>query len=235
MPADLSLNVKDVKDLYASFQKYVEVEMLDGANQYMAEGHGLQDAKMGCRIKSLPPVLELQLKRFEYNPMVDGMCKINDKFIFPPEIDLSDFLAEDADRSHPPIYHLYACVSLSLSLSVACSFVLAILIFFRWLFFANNSVLVHSGDVHGGHYYAFIKPTTGPQWYKFDDDRVTAVTAENAIDDNFGGEQLLTTTNFRGERIVMKHKKYANACTYCGIRSSFLRVTPHRLIMRTRL
>lgn len=27
------------------------------------------------------------------------------------------------------------------------------------------SVLVHSGGVHGGHYYAFIRPTLSEQWY----------------------------------------------------------------------
>lgn len=34
-----------------------------------------------------------------------------------------------------------------------------------------HSVLVHSGGVHGGHYYAFIEPD-GKQWLKFDDERV---------------------------------------------------------------
>lgn len=34
-----------------------------------------------------------------------------------------------------------------------------------------HSVLVHSGGVHGGHYYAFINPD-GKQWLKFDDDKV---------------------------------------------------------------
>ena len=29
------------------------------------------------------------------------------------------------------------------------------------------SVLVHSGGVHGGHYYAFIRPTLSDQWYGF--------------------------------------------------------------------
>ena len=28
-----------------------------------------------------------------------------------------------------------------------------------------GSVLVHSGGVHGGHYYAFIRPTLSDQWY----------------------------------------------------------------------
>jgi ubiquitin carboxyl-terminal hydrolase 7 len=35
-----------------------------------------------------------------------------------------------------------------------------------------HSVLVHSGGVHGGHYYAFIQPD-GKQWLKFDDERVS--------------------------------------------------------------
>ena len=37
-----------------------------------------------------------------------------------------------------------------------------------------HSVLVHSGGVHGGHYYAFIRPD-GKQWLKFDDDKVSNV------------------------------------------------------------
>ncbi len=39
-----------------------------------------------------------------------------------------------------------------------------------------HSVLVHSGGVHGGHYYAFIRPD-GRQWLKFDDDKVPAALA----------------------------------------------------------
>lgn len=33
-----------------------------------------------------------------------------------------------------------------------------------------HSVLVHSGGVHGGHYYAYIRPST--KWLKFDDEKV---------------------------------------------------------------
>ena len=50
-------------------------------------------------------------------------------------------------------------------------------------------MLVHSGDVSGGHYFAFIRPTLEPTWYRFDDDRVSKSKPELAIDDNFGGEQ----------------------------------------------
>lgn len=35
-----------------------------------------------------------------------------------------------------------------------------------------HSVLVHSGGVHGGHYYAYIRPTASGKWLKFDDEKV---------------------------------------------------------------
>ena len=49
-------------------------------------------------------------------------------------------------------------------------------------------VLVHSGGTYGGHYYAFLRTSSDPQWYKFNDSVVTKESEENAIDDNFGGK-----------------------------------------------
>lgn len=40
--ADLQLDVKGCRDVYASFDKYVEVESLEGDNKYHAERYGLQ-------------------------------------------------------------------------------------------------------------------------------------------------------------------------------------------------
>lgn len=51
-----------------------------------------------------------------------------------------------------------------------------------------HGILVHSGDLNAGHYYAFIKPTRNGEFYKFDDDRVTRATKKEAMDENFGGE-----------------------------------------------
>lgn len=51
-----------------------------------------------------------------------------------------------------------------------------------------HGVLVHSGDISAGHYYAFLKPHKNGEFFKFDDDRVTRATKKEAIDDNFGGE-----------------------------------------------
>ncbi|KAL5999368.1 CSN-associated deubiquitinating enzyme Ubp12 [Asimina triloba] len=74
---DLQLDVKGCRDVYASFDKYVEVERLEGDNKYQAEQHGLQEAKKGVLFTDFPPVLQLQLKRFEYDFMRDTMVKVS--------------------------------------------------------------------------------------------------------------------------------------------------------------
>uniref|UniRef100_M4B5H9 Ubiquitin carboxyl-terminal hydrolase n=1 Tax=Hyaloperonospora arabidopsidis (strain Emoy2) TaxID=559515 RepID=M4B5H9_HYAAE len=162
---DLQLDVKGCKDLMQSFRKYVEVEMLDGDNQYDAEGHGKQDAKKGIEFASFPPVLNIQLKRFEYDAMRDGMVKVHDRFEFPKVLVLDEFIAHSSatkdtnEKSPRYVYHLH-------------------------------SVLVHSGDVHGGHYYVFIRPgkhtSTSTSWFKFDDDQITRVDERIAIEGNYG-------------------------------------------------
>ncbi|KAK6131638.1 hypothetical protein DH2020_034652 [Rehmannia glutinosa] len=108
---DLQLDVKGCKDVYASFDKYVEVERLEGDNKYHAEQHGLQDAKKGVLFMDFPPVLQLQLKRFEYDFMRDTMVKINDRYEFPLELDLDrengKYLSPEADKSIRNLYMLH--------------------------------------------------------------------------------------------------------------------------------
>ena len=73
---DLQMPVKGCKDLYASLDEYVKEETLEGENQYQSERFGKQDANKGVAFKSLPPVLELHLRRFEYDFTTDAMAKV---------------------------------------------------------------------------------------------------------------------------------------------------------------
>ncbi|KAM4079346.1 ubiquitin C-terminal hydrolase 12 isoform X2 [Castanea sativa] len=190
---DLQLDVKGCRDVYASFDKYVEVERLEGDNKYHAEEHGLQDAKKGVLFIDFPPVLQLQLKRFEYDFMRDTMVKINDRYEFPLELDLDredgKYLSPEADRSVRNLYTLH-------------------------------SVLVHSGGVHGGHYYAFIRPTLSDQWFKFDDERVTKEDVKRALEEQYGGEEELPPTNPGFNNTPFKFTKYSNAYMLVYIRDS---------------
>ncbi|CAK9266793.1 unnamed protein product [Sphagnum jensenii] len=190
---DLQLDVKGCKDVYESFDKYVEVERLEGENKYQAEQFGLQDAKKGVLFIDFPPVLQLQLKRFEYDFMRDAMVKINDRYEFPLQLDLDrengKYLSPDADRSVRNLYTLH-------------------------------SVLVHSGGVHGGHYYAFIRPTLSDQWYKFDDERVTKEELKRALEEQYGGEEELPQTNPGFNNTPFKFTKYSNAYMLVYIREA---------------
>ena len=58
------------------FADYIAEETMDGDNMYAAEGHGLQVAKKGIIFEHFPPVLHLQLKRFEYDMQRDVNVKV---------------------------------------------------------------------------------------------------------------------------------------------------------------
>ncbi|OMO88841.1 Peptidase C19, ubiquitin carboxyl-terminal hydrolase 2 [Corchorus capsularis] len=190
---DLQLDVKGCKDVYASFDKYVEVERLEGDNRYHAEQYGLQDARKGVLFIDFPPVLQLQLKRFEYDFMRDTMVKINDRYEFPLQLDLDrengKYLSPQADRSVRNLYTLH-------------------------------SVLVHSGGVHGGHYYAYIRPTLSDHWFKFDDERVMKEDMKRALEEQYGGEEELPQTNPGFNNTPFKFTKYSNAYMLVYIRES---------------
>ncbi|ONM37533.1 Ubiquitin carboxyl-terminal hydrolase 13 [Zea mays] len=190
---DLALDVKGCSDVYASFDKYVAVERLEGDNKYQSEEHGLQDAKKGMLFIDFPPVLQLQLKRFEYDFVRDTMLKINDRYEFPLQLDLDrddgKYLSPDADRSVRNLYTLH-------------------------------SVLVHSGGVHGGHYYAFIRPKLSDQWYKFEDERVTKEDMKRALEEQYGGEEELPHTNPGLDTAPLRFTKHSNAYMLVYIRES---------------
>lgn len=186
---DIQLNVKGMKNLADSFADYVQVETLDGDNKYFAEGYGLQDAKKGVIFEEFPPVLHLQLKRFEYDMERDAMVKINDRHEFPLEIDLKAYLAETADKEANWNYKLHG-------------------------------VLVHSGDLHGGHYYALLKPEKDGKWFRFDDDRVTPALLKEVLDENFGG--IVAPTGLRNPNIRPNNqlKRFMNAYMLVYVRET---------------
>ena len=85
-----------------------------------------------------------------------------------------------------------------------------------------HGVLVHSGDLHGGHYFALIKPTKDGRWLKFDDDRVTPVTDKEVLEDNYGGDMLngLVPPHQRTQARTLK--KFTNAYMLVYIRETEL-------------
>ncbi|CAG8491983.1 14575_t:CDS:10, partial [Cetraspora pellucida] len=162
---DIQLNVKGCKTLNDSFLEYIREESCEGNNKYKTETYGLQNAKKGVIFESFPPVLRIQLKRFEYDMQKDATVKINDCLEYPMEIDLHNYLSSDSNESKPHNYLLHG-------------------------------VIVHSGDLHEGSYYAFLKPEKNGNWFKFDDDKVISVIDKEVLEDNYGGGIAIGTNAY---------------------------------------
>lgn len=155
---DLSMDVKGILNLSEAFKFYIKPDELIGDNQYNTEKFGKQDAMKGTEFLEFPPVLHIHLRRFIFDvTSLTGTVKINDHFEFPETIDLTEFLA--ADSPQKKLSNIYDLYG----------------------------VIVHSGSYSGGHYYAFLRTSTDPQWYKFNDSFVSKETVENAVYNNFGG------------------------------------------------
>lgn len=189
---DVQLTVKNCPTLFDSFREYCAEEILEGDNKYQAEQHGLQDAKKGVVFTKLPPVLHLQLRRFEYDFTRDAMVKINDRHEYPLEIDLTEFV-EESEREKAQgkrdsyKYRLYG-------------------------------VLVHSGDSNGGHYYAYLQTRPTGMWAKFDDDKVIpAFHIDSVLEQNYGGEMAGSQISRNGPA-MRPYKRFANAYMLVYIR-----------------
>jgi uncharacterized UBP type Zn finger protein len=178
---DISLTVKGMKNIYAAFEKWIEVELMDGENMYEAEGHGKQDAKMGKRFLSFPPVLHVHLNRFEYDFERDMSVKVNDRLEFPEALDLNKYIhvknaaaeaeaaeakaaeAEDAE----PVNKLSSLVDYpdeseenpeaAPSEEQSAAEPPADEESRIDYDYVLHSVLIHGGDVHAGHYYVYVR------------------------------------------------------------------------------
>ena len=174
---DIQLAVKGKKNLQESFEEYIKTENLDGENKYAAGTHGLQDAEKGLRFLSFPPILHLHLMRFQYDHATDTSVKYNDRFEFPVELDISEFIHEKKDVEPMEVDgadNNQVDEDKDIEFSKDGQYML-------------HAVLVHSGDNHGGHYVVFINPRGDRKWCKFDDDVVSRCTEKEAVTNNYGG------------------------------------------------
>lgn len=104
---DLSLDINDCSSLTDSFDLYVATEFLEGANRYESQEYGLQDAELTTRFLSLPRVLVLHLKRFEYDRLSQSNEKLNYLFRFADKLSLKEYLSSDASPDTPSDYELF--------------------------------------------------------------------------------------------------------------------------------
>ena len=172
---DLTLQINKFKSLNECLIRHMRKEYLTGSNQYKCiQCHSLRDAERSTVISTLPPVLNLQLLRFDYDPSTGIKKKVQDNIGIPEVIDMTPFMNEneidrlaseldmkgsretieiDDERGNRPTR-----ADLSSSTNP-----------YRY---ELTAILRHKGaSAYHGHYIADIRDPYEPnKWWRFDDD-----------------------------------------------------------------
>ncbi|KAI7086259.1 cysteine proteinase [Hortaea werneckii] len=106
---DLSVDLAAHTSVTSCLRKFSEEEMLCERNKFHCDNcGGLQEAEKRMKIKRLPRILALHLKRFKYTEDLQRLQKLFHKVVYPFHLRLFNTTedAEDPDR----LYELYAVV-----------------------------------------------------------------------------------------------------------------------------
>lgn len=107
---DLSIDIEQNSSLTACLRQFSASEMLCQRNKFFCDSCcGLQEAEKRMKIKILPPVLALHLKRFKYQESLGKYIKLSYRVAFPLELRLFNTV-DDAEPSADRLYELFAVV-----------------------------------------------------------------------------------------------------------------------------
>ncbi|XP_072441245.1 ubiquitin carboxyl-terminal hydrolase 9X [Chiloscyllium punctatum] len=203
----LNVDIRNHQNLLDSLEQYVKGDLLEGANAYHCEKCNKKvDTVKRLLIKKLPPVLAIQLKRFDYDWERECAIKFNDYFEFPRELDMEPYTVAGVAKLEGddinPENQLIQNEQPDNEQPGSTKYRLV-------------GVLVHSGQASGGHYYSYIIQRNGGdgeknKWYKFDDGDVT----ECKMDDDeemknqcFGGEYMGEVFDHMMKRMSYRRQK----------------------------
>ncbi|XP_011304639.1 probable ubiquitin carboxyl-terminal hydrolase FAF-X [Fopius arisanus] len=194
----ISVDIRNHSNLLDSLEQYVKGELLEGADAYHCDkcNKKVVTVKRLC-VKKLPPILAIQLKRFEYD--FERVCaiKFNDYFEFPRDLDMEPYTVNGLAKLEGEVID---CDYDQVNKGTCTKYQL-------------SGIVVHSGQASGGHYYSYIlhRQNDGTaKWYKFDDGDVTECKMEEEEEMKsqcFGGDymgevfdQMLKRMNFRRQK-----------------------------------
>ncbi|KAI1499209.1 hypothetical protein F5X99DRAFT_391114 [Biscogniauxia marginata] len=106
---DLSIDLEEHTSVTSCLRKFSAEEMLCERNKFHCDHcGGLQEAEKRMKIKRLPKVLALHLKRFKYTEDYSRLQKLFHRVVYPYQLRMFNTTedAEDPDR----LYELYAVV-----------------------------------------------------------------------------------------------------------------------------
>ncbi|KAG1670256.1 putative ubiquitin carboxyl-terminal hydrolase FAF-X [Nymphon striatum] len=196
----LNIDIRNHSNLSDSLEQYVKGDLLEGANAYHCDkcNKKVDTVKRLC-LKKLPPILTIQLKRFDYDWERECAIKFNDYFEFPRDLDMKPYTASGvAEIEGEVIEHDLDDGSEMETASTK---------------YKLTGIVVHSGQASGGHYYSYIQHRHSDgslKWYKFDDGEVS----ECKMDDDeemknqcFGGDYMGEVFDHMLKRMSYRRQK----------------------------
>ena len=130
---DLALAGNKTLTIEKCLEDFLKIEQMTGDEKYFCEGcEAKQDATRCCKLRELPPVLNLQLNRFQYDMQFGRKKKLNSCILYPEELDMSKYL-EDAEKVISSIFSIFRIicnVDLLIHFYVVLECLLTILIYF---------------------------------------------------------------------------------------------------------
>ena len=180
---DIQLDVKGCRNVKASFEKYIEAEMLDGENQYDV-GEKLATMPKGqvCDASSRAAPA---IKVIEYDYVKDCTLKINDRAIWA-KVEVRPIRGQQGgQRQREDSKHDYLL----------------------------HSILIHSGDIIGGHYYCFVRLPPGMEPCLTKREPTDTTGDDEKTEDEEGGEDAVSGMDEEdesGEESEGSHEDEAN-------------------------
>ncbi|XP_050553146.1 probable ubiquitin carboxyl-terminal hydrolase FAF-X isoform X2 [Spodoptera frugiperda] len=194
----VSLDIRNMSRLQESLEAYVRGELLEGADAYHCDkcNKKVVTVKRLC-LNKLPPVLVIQLKRFEYDFEKVCAIKFNDYFEFPRELDVEPYTAWGLARAEGDSSLWEGGEEKAQETNYQLS-----------------GIVVHSGQASGGHYYSYVLlrdngSVTG-RWVKLDDGDVSECGMhddEEMKAQCFGGEYMGEVFDPMLKRVSYKRQK----------------------------
>jgi len=213
----ITLTIKGKKSIIEALDSFVEGDLLDGDNAYFCDNCSkkVDTLKRTC-LKTLPNVLILHLKRFDFDFDTMKNEKVNDYCEFPMSLDMFPYTREgiakserekqtkssemsdtkedekeDDDDSDVPQKNESSDLP----------------VFPREYYeYELKGILIHRGVADSGHYYSFIKERDGNgQWFEFNDEVVRPFNVENLTQECFGGQETVSQYNEKTKNYVRKN------------------------------
>ncbi|OQU79121.1 hypothetical protein SORBI_3008G098300 [Sorghum bicolor] len=181
---ELELNIKGLNTLEESLNDYFSEEALDGENQYFCESCQKRvDATRCIKLRSLPPVVNFQLKRYVFLPKTTTKKKISSTFSFPRQLDLGKRL------SNP---------------SSSCTYDLAAILVHKGTGANSGHYVAHIKDESNGQWWEFDDETVS----KLGDDNATENNKIVEINNDSLPQHLLDEINELNVSYVKSCEEY---------------------------